>query len=80
MRRISHDLPGVTQRIAKLSEELELSVQETSEIWKDQKGRAFLQKHFSDVRPIAGQLTSSLSQSIELFEEISKRLRDPDNW
>ena len=78
MRRISHDLPGVTQRIAKLTDEFELATQETSEIWRDQKGIAFLQKHTSEIRPTVSQLVSSMTKSIEMFEDIAKKLRDPD--
>ncbi|MFK7735389.1 MAG: hypothetical protein AB8B50_05130 [Pirellulaceae bacterium] len=78
MRRISHDLPGVAQRLSKLSDHLEMRVGETQEAWKDQKGRQFLQKHFADVRPVTGQVVTGLAQTIELFEEISRRLRDPD--
>ena len=79
MRRISHDVPGVAQRINKLTNELEQSAQETAEVWKDEKGRAFLQKHIAEVRPTVMQLTSSLVHTVELFEEIAKRLRDPDH-
>ncbi|MEM7475899.1 MAG: hypothetical protein AAF483_12980 [Planctomycetota bacterium] len=80
MRRVSHDVPGVAQRLNKLTNELEQSAQDTAEVWKDEKGRAFLQKHISEVRPIVVHLTSSLMNTIELYEEIAKRLRDPDQY
>lgn len=78
MRRISHDLPGVTQRIAKLTEKFEFATQETSEVWKDQVGVAFLRKHTAEIQPTINQLVSSMTKSIEMFEDIAKRLSDPD--
>ena len=80
MKRISHDLPGVTQRIARQSEEFEHCVQETLELWRDAKARSFVQQHTADIRPAINQLVSAMSQSTELFEEIAKRVRDPDNY
>jgi hypothetical protein len=78
MQRISHDLPGVTQRFAKLADEYENCVQETLEYWRDEKGRSFVQQQLSAVRPAMGQLVSELTKSIELFEQIAKRVQDPD--
>ncbi|QDV24291.1 hypothetical protein [Aureliella helgolandensis] len=78
MKRISHDLPGVAQRIAKLNEEYQSVIDETKEVWKDGKGRAFMNRHTSEVRPAITQLVATLVQSTELFEEISKKLQDPD--
>ncbi|MCR9295881.1 MAG: hypothetical protein NXI32_24455 [bacterium] len=80
MKRISHDLPGVSQRIAKLADALELEVEETKSVWKDEKGRNFLRQHYSEVRPAISQLVSGLSESVELFEQIAKRLQDPENY
>ena len=80
MRRISHDMPGVSQRIQKLANEFEHCAHETQEVWRDEKGRAFIQRHISEIRPTIGQLASSLVRSVELFEEIAKRLRDPDAY
>ncbi len=79
MKRISHDLPGVTQRIAKLGDEFTLAVSETAEVWRDEKGRTFLQQHTSEVGPTINQLVSALTQSIELFEGIAKKVQDPQH-
>ena len=78
MQRISHDLPGITQRLSKLGDQFEADVQETREIWKDDVGRAFLQQHTAEVAPAINQLVSALTQAIELFEGIAKQLQDPD--
>ena len=78
MKRISHDLPGVAQRIAKLGNEFGTAIEQVSQSWKDEKGRAFIQRHTSDVAPTINLLVSSLAKSIEAFEDIAKRLQDPD--
>ncbi len=78
MNRISHDLPGVTQRIAKLGEHFTTAIGETQAVWKDAKGRAFLQQHTSDVGSTINQLVSTLSETMELFEAIAKKVQDPD--
>lgn len=78
MKRISHDLPGVTQRIAKLGEEFSVAVLDAQQVWRDDKGRAFFQQHTSEVGPTLNQLVSSLSQTMELFENIAKQVSDPD--
>lgn len=80
MRRISHDLPGITQRIAKLSESFDVSTAEAKEYWKDDKGRAYFQQHTAEIRPTINLLVSGMAESVELFEEIGKRLRDPDSY
>lgn len=80
MKRISHDLPGVTQRIAKLTDEYHVAIEETTEVWRDAKGLGFMQRHTSEIRPSVNQLVSSLTKSIELFEEIAKKIRDPDEY
>ncbi len=79
MQRMSHDVPGVAQRINKLTAEIEESAEETAEVWKDDKGRQFIQKHYAEIRPNIASLTTSLAATIELFEEMAKRLRDPDD-
>ena len=79
MRRISHDLPGITQRIAKLGDQFSFAIDETAEIWKDDKGRSFLQQHTSEIGPTINQLVSTLSETIELFEVIAKKVQDPDS-
>ncbi len=77
MKRISHDLPGVSQRIAKLLDELEIELVETQKVWRDAKGQAFIQQHYTEVRPTISKLVAGLSESVELFEQIAKQLRDP---
>ncbi len=79
MRRISHDLPGVTQRIAKLYEDFEVEVQAAQEVWRDEKGRSFFQQHTTGIGPGIKQLVSSMTRAIELFETVARRARDPDN-
>lgn len=78
MRRISHDLPGVTQRINRLTEQLGMDIEDTQELWRDDKGRTFFQRHTSEVRPTVGQLVAAMAKSTEIFEDIAKKLRDPD--
>lgn len=78
MKRVSHDLAGATQRIAKLRDEFGVAISDVSENWKDEKGRSFLQKHTAEIGPTLNQLVSTLSTSIELFESIAKKVKDPD--
>jgi len=78
MKRISHDLAGTTQRIAKLGDRLTVAIAELQEVWKDGKGRAFLQQHTADVNPTLRQVVAGISESIELFEVIAKNIQDPD--
>ncbi len=78
MRRVSHDLPGVTQRIAKLANHYQCDINEAQQIWKDAQGRSFFQQHTSDIQPMVSQLTTSLSQLIELVDRIGKQLKDED--
>ncbi len=80
MERVSHDLPGVTQRIAKLADYYEDSVTELEQVWTDEKGRQFVRKHLRHIRPTVGQLVSSLTESIELFDAIARQVRDPDRY
>jgi hypothetical protein len=79
MKRISHDLPGAMQRIAKLADVLSYSASETQRAWPDATGRAFFQQHVVEVDPTIRQLVSTLAQSLEQFEEFAKCIRDPDN-
>lgn len=78
MRRISHDLPGVTSRIAKLSGEYETQIRETQEVWRDAKAQNFFQEQTTEIAPTISQLVATMTQTCELFEEISKRVMDPD--
>lgn len=67
------------QRIAKLADEFQFATEETRAVWRDSKGQAFLQQHLGEVRPTVGQLVSGLAETIELFEQISRRAQDPRN-
>jgi hypothetical protein len=78
MRRISHDLPGVSQRIAKLRDNLGEAARETELEWRDEKGAQFFQQHISHVGPALSGLVSSLAVAIEQFEDIAKKVQDPD--
>ncbi len=78
MKRISHDLAGATQRIAKLGDTFTEAIAQLQEVWKDDIGRAFLQQHMADVNPTLRQLVAGMSESLELFEGIAKKVQDPD--
>ncbi len=78
MRRISHDLPGVAQRLAKMRDTLSVATAETEQVWRDDKGQQFFQQHVSHVPPTVSGLVSSLTQLIEQFERIAKQVQDPD--
>ncbi len=78
MKRISHDLPGVTSRIAKLRDELTLATEEAERVWRDDKGRAYFKQRISPIAPTLTQLVSSLTRSIEIFEDIAKKVQDPE--
>ncbi len=78
MRRVSHDLGGLAQRFGVLAEQLEAEVQTTQEIWKDERGSAFLRERLSPFKPTVSQLVATLQESQDLFEHLAKRLADPD--
>lgn len=78
MRRISHDLPGLTQRLAKLRDTLIEQADETQLAWRDAQAERFFQQHISPVAPTLSGLVSSLTQAIETFESIAKQVHDPD--
>jgi len=78
MRRISHDLPGVSQRIAKLRDNLSAAASQTELEWRDEKGAQFFQQQISHVAPALSGLVSSLALAIEQFEDIAKKVQDPD--
>lgn len=78
MQRINHDLTGIAQRLTKLSDKLEVSVQVIEDLWKDDVGRAFLQQNISNIAPQINQLASELAVTIEEFENIAKQIQDPD--
>ncbi len=79
MRRISHDLGGLAQRFNRLSEQLTEEIQNTAEIWRDQRGQAFLAARLSPFKPSMGQLVASIDETRELFDQMAKKLSDPDN-
>ncbi len=77
MRRISHDMSGITQRLNHTKESFGNEVREISEVWLDAKGRTFLQQHTSPVEPTLAQLMGAVVQATDLFESIAKKLQDP---
>lgn len=77
MRRISHDLSGISQRLNHIKESFSEEVAEVAEVWLDAKGRVFLQQHVSVIPPTIGQLMGAILETTELFENIAKKLRDP---
>ena len=77
MRRISHDMSGIAQRLNHIKESFSEEVAEVAEVWLDAKGRVFLQQQISAIQPTIGQLMGSILETTELFENIAKKLRDP---
>lgn len=77
MRRISHDMSGINQRLNHIKESFGDEVREVSEVWIDAKGRTFLQQHTSAVEPTISQLMGAILQTTDLFESIAKKLQDP---
>ena len=77
MRRISHDMSGIAQRLNHIKESFSEEVAEVAEVWLDAKGRVFLQQQVSAIQPTIGQLMGSILETTELFENIAKKLRDP---
>jgi hypothetical protein len=77
MRRISHDLSGIIQRLNHLGESFNHEADELAKSWVDVKGRAFIAQHTSEVQPSIGQLIVSVTETAELFENIARKLKDP---
>lgn len=77
MRRISHDLTGVAQRMARLADELQQEVDVTRQVWKDAQAQAFVQQYMQELRPTVQQLIVGITQSIELIEDIAKKISEP---
>ncbi len=77
MRRISHDMSGISQRLNHIKEAFSEEVGEVAEVWLDAKGRVFLQQHVSAIQPTIGQLVGAIHEATEVFENIAKKLRDP---
>ncbi len=78
MRRVSHDLSGLAQRFTVLANQLEAETEATQEIWKDERGNAFLREHLSPFKPTVAQLVACLNETNDLFESLAKKLGDPD--
>lgn len=78
MKRLSHDLAGGSQRINKLSDQLDHEIRTVSEVWHDDVGRSFLQQHLSDVSPQLRLLVAELTTALETYESIARQLQDPD--
>jgi hypothetical protein len=78
MRRVNHDIPGLGQRIERAAEKLQAAILEVEEVWKDDRGRDFLQRYTSEVSTTVKQLSGALSSAVESFESISRQLQDPD--
>ena len=78
MRRVVHELGSLAQRFDRLAEQLEEEVQTTREIWRDQRGEAFLREHVSAFKPTVSLLVACIDESREMFEDLARRLSDPD--
>jgi len=78
MRRVVHDLGGFAQRFGRVAEQLEQEIEKTQEVWRDQRGQAFLRERLSPFKPTVSQLVAGLSETQELFESLVKRLSDPE--
>ncbi|GAB5406484.1 MAG: hypothetical protein Aurels2KO_47150 [Aureliella sp.] len=78
MRRPSHDLPGCSQRIQRLTAQLHETVRETTEVWKDKRAVQFVREHIDDVQPAVNQVSVMVTKMTEEFERIAKSLDDPD--
>lgn len=79
MKRISHDLGGIMQRLDRIGERFAEKSEITQQSWRDAKGQQFLNQHASEVPPTINQLVATLQKTIELFEDIAKKVRDPKN-
>ncbi len=78
MRRPSHDLPGCSQRIQRLTVLLHETVDETKELWKDKRAKQFVNEHIDDIQPAVNQVSVMVTKMTEEFERIAKSLDDPD--
>lgn len=78
IRRVSHELGGLGERLKQLAEQLDQEGHLTEEIWRDQRGEAFLREHIFPFKSNVSQLVSSVNETSELFEELARRLSDPD--
>ena len=78
MRRVVHDLSGSAQRFSRLGEQLEEEIENTAQVWRDPRGQSFLREHLSVCKPRIAQLVSEIAETAELFDEIAKKLADPE--
>lgn len=78
MRRVVHELGGLAQRFGRLAEQLEEEAQTTRETWRDQRGEAFLREHIAPFKPKVSLLVACIDESREMFENMARRLADPD--
>ena len=78
MRRMPHEMTSLAQRFSQLAQQLDAEVQATQAVWRDQRGQAFLQEHLAQFKPSVSQLAACITESQELFEDLAKRLSDPD--
>lgn len=78
MRRPSHDLPGCAQRLNRYTEQLLEVVDETTQLWQDKRADEFVRQHVDNIRPTVAQVTLMMAKSTELFEDIAKKLSDPE--
>lgn len=78
MRRVVHDLGGFAQRFSRVAEQLDEEIEQTQQVWRDQRGQAFLRERLHPFKPAVSQLVAGLSETQELFESFVKRLSDPE--
>jgi hypothetical protein len=78
LRRVSHELGGLAENLNRLGEQLEQEALTTQETWRDQRGQAFLREHLFPFKPPVAQLVVAISETSDLFEELARRLSDPD--
>lgn len=77
MRRVVHELGPLAQRFTRLAEQVEVEVQLTQEVWKDQRGETFLREYLSPFKSNVSQLVACIHESRDIFEQLAKRLSDP---
>ncbi|MGN6134654.1 MAG: hypothetical protein ACTHOU_09140 [Aureliella sp.] len=78
MRRVVHELGELAQRFGRLAEQLDEEAEATQAVWRDQRGQAFLREHVAPFKPNVSLLVASINESRELFEDLARRLSDPD--
>lgn len=78
MRRVSHELGGLGERLSRLAEQFDQEGRLTQETWRDGRGEAFMREHIFPFKTSVAQLVASIRETSQLFEELAKRLSDPD--